>query len=305
MQDARRFQLIGFFVSAYLTFFVLGSVWLTLWRPALEGGWGRGGETTVGVNLEMFRGSAPASPAQTSAPSPMPEPAVAPANEPQPAVEPQTAPEVKPQPQPEEEPKTSPPPKPEPKPRPTPKTTPKPRPTPKATPKPRQTSKATPKPRPPSAPAHPSATAAAPASTPSTTTESGASVASSKGDRLGVPASGPRTASQDFDGVKADRKADRKAFLRGLQQAISRYQFFPEEAARRRQTGTALVAFVLEGDGAITGIHVRRSSGSALLDEAAQETLRRLGRYRPIPLEFGRSRWEMAVPVVYELKPGD
>jgi protein TonB len=65
------------------------------------------------------------------------------------------------------------------------------------------------------------------------------------------------------------------------------------------------VAFVLEDDGTIVGIHLERSSGSTLIDEAALATLRRLGRYRPIPPEFGRSRWEMKIPIRYEFERSD
>jgi protein TonB len=94
----------------------------------------------------------------------------------------------------------------------------------------------------------------------------------------------------------------KKDYLRGLQEAIGRSQFYPEEARRRRETGTVKVGFVLLRDGRIARIHLRRSSGSLLLDEAAQEALRRLGRYKPIPPAFGRSRWEMAVPIRYDLR---
>jgi len=310
MKDQRRFHLIGFFASAYLNLFVLAVVWLALWRPALEGGWGFAGATPVGVSLGMFQGRAPAAPAQTAAPSAVSQTNPAPTSVPQPAVEPQATPEATPQPQPKAEPVPGPRPKAEPGPRPKPKPKPKPKLEPAPTPKPTSKPQAQPRPEPkppatvkPRSPlaTHPSGTSAAATSVRPAVTESGASPASSKGETSGVPGRGSGAAPQDSEEVKADRKA----FLRGLRQAISRYQFFPEEAARRRETGTALVGFVLESDGSITGIHLQRSSGSPLLDETARETLRRLGHYKPIPPELGRSHWKMAVPIAYELVPGD
>jgi protein TonB len=97
----------------------------------------------------------------------------------------------------------------------------------------------------------------------------------------------------------------KKAYLNGLKPAIAAHQFFPEEAKRRRESGTVVVGFVLEQDGRITGIHLRRSSGSALIDQAAQDSLRRLGRYKPIPWQFGIRTWNLSVPIVYDLRTAD
>lgn len=91
-------------------------------------------------------------------------------------------------------------------------------------------------------------------------------------------------------------------YLRGLQRAIARNRFYPPGARRQDVTGVATVAFTIHGDGRLGDIRVAKSSGSEVLDQAALETLRRLGSYRPIPAGTGRARWPVRVPIVFDLR---
>jgi len=92
-----------------------------------------------------------------------------------------------------------------------------------------------------------------------------------------------------------------KRYLEGLRRAIERHKFYPRKARRRGHEGQALVAFVLQADGRITGVEVRRSSGSDLLDRAAVEALEKLARYQPIPEALQRHRWALRVPINFAL----
>jgi periplasmic protein TonB len=91
-------------------------------------------------------------------------------------------------------------------------------------------------------------------------------------------------------------------YLRGLQRAIARNRFYPPGARRQDVTGVATVAFTIQSDGRLGDIRLAKSSGSEALDQAALETLRRLGSYRPIPAGTGRARWPVRVPIVFDLR---
>jgi protein TonB len=87
-----------------------------------------------------------------------------------------------------------------------------------------------------------------------------------------------------------------------VQRAIARKRQYPQKAKRRGETGTVVVSFVVERSGIITDIRVAKSSGSATLDKAAVDTLKRQRRFKPIPEAIGRNRWPMRVPIKFALK---
>jgi protein TonB len=66
--------------------------------------------------------------------------------------------------------------------------------------------------------------------------------------------------------------------------------------------GTVTVFFVIKADGRIVSARVSKSSGSDLLDDAALDTLNRLGRFKPIPAGIGRNRWPLRVPIRFALE---
>lgn len=100
----------------------------------------------------------------------------------------------------------------------------------------------------------------------------------------------------------AARASAERAYLAELQQAIARQQRFPEEARRKRITGTVTLAFAVQANGRIDGVQVVKSSGNPALDRAATETLERLGRFKPIPAPIGRGSWPMRVPIRFDLR---
>ena len=91
-------------------------------------------------------------------------------------------------------------------------------------------------------------------------------------------------------------------YLRGLQRAIARNRFYPPDARRRDVTGVVTVSFTVQSDGRLGDIRVAKGSGFEMLDQAALETLRRLGSYKPIPAATGKTRWPVRVPIVFDLR---
>lgn len=100
----------------------------------------------------------------------------------------------------------------------------------------------------------------------------------------------------------ASTKAAESRYLREVQRAIANQRRYPALARRRGDTGTVVVSFVVERSGRITGVGIAKGSGSATLDSAALDTLKRLRRFKPIPEAIARNRWPMRVPIRFSLR---
>lgn len=74
---------------------------------------------------------------------------------------------------------------------------------------------------------------------------------------------------------------------------------YPAAAKRQRLRGEVHVAFTVSGSGSVSSVRVVRSSGAAVLDQAAVETVRRAAPFPPIPAEAGRSNWPFTVPLAF------
>lgn len=74
---------------------------------------------------------------------------------------------------------------------------------------------------------------------------------------------------------------------------------YPSEARRKRIRGEVHVRFTVSRSGGVGSIRVARSSGSALLDGAALETVRRAAPFPEIPAAAGRSSWSFTVPLSF------
>lgn len=75
--------------------------------------------------------------------------------------------------------------------------------------------------------------------------------------------------------------ADYSAFRNRVLNHIRPYQYYPDEARAARQGGVVYVGFVMLRDGTVREIWVEDSSGIAVLDAAAMDTVRRA---QPLPL---------------------
>ncbi len=71
-----------------------------------------------------------------------------------------------------------------------------------------------------------------------------------------------------------------------IQAALRRALRFPPNAGAAR--GKALVRFVVAADGSVSGLSLAGSTGSAVLDAAALDTVRRAAPFPPIPAAAGR-----------------
>ena len=72
-----------------------------------------------------------------------------------------------------------------------------------------------------------------------------------------------------------------------------------KRGGRNGERGTAVVSFVVGASGQASGIRLARSSGSAALDKAAVDTVRRAAPFAKIPEGAGRSSWAFDVPILF------
>jgi len=63
---------------------------------------------------------------------------------------------------------------------------------------------------------------------------------------------------------------------------------FPDEARRRRLSGSLLMSVALRADGSITSIRIKQSSGHRILDDAARNIVQLAGPYPPFPAELAQ-----------------
>jgi len=92
-----------------------------------------------------------------------------------------------------------------------------------------------------------------------------------------------------------------KAYLTEVHRLLEKQKDYPWMARRQRQEGLVVLRFTIGKDGDIAGQKIARSSGHEALDGAAHETLRKVGRFPPLPSSLGRSQLTIAVPLTFRL----
>lgn len=81
---------------------------------------------------------------------------------------------------------------------------------------------------------------------------------------------------------------------------LQRYKRYPDEAARQRLAGTAVVTFTLGADGRVRASKLARASGQAVFDQEVLAMVQRASPFPPIPAESGRSDYTFTVPVHFK-----
>ncbi|MCL6622711.1 MAG: energy transducer TonB [Syntrophobacterales bacterium] len=91
------------------------------------------------------------------------------------------------------------------------------------------------------------------------------------------------------------------AYLQEVRRLLERHKDYPLLARQLHLEGVAVVQFTIAEDGCLENAGLKRSSGHELLDRAAQETVRRVGRFPPLPPGLGRERLALAIPISFRL----
>lgn len=92
-----------------------------------------------------------------------------------------------------------------------------------------------------------------------------------------------------------------KEYLQQVRQLLDRHKHYPALARRQHLEGVAVLRFTIFADGRIENPQLKRSSGHTLLDEEAQETVRRVRSFPPFPPGIGRERLTIEIPLAFRL----
>ncbi len=95
-----------------------------------------------------------------------------------------------------------------------------------------------------------------------------------------------------------------RADLKGLYHAelrakIEENKFYPLMSRRLGQTGVVVVAFTLLEDGNIMDLRIETPSAYEALNKGALEAVKKVKRFRPIPVELGSKQMEIRVPIKF------
>jgi TonB family protein len=94
------------------------------------------------------------------------------------------------------------------------------------------------------------------------------------------------------------RDARRNDYLRRVGGKIRRFftrDLFPKWATAEGRGGTAIISFVIQRDGSVTGVRVSRSSTIPEYDENCRRALLRAAPFDPLPPELG-PQYAMSAP---------
>lgn len=90
-------------------------------------------------------------------------------------------------------------------------------------------------------------------------------------------------------------------YLEKLRRWLAKYKKYPDEAHKKKQEGTVLVAFVLARDGTVLEARIERSSGFPLIDQATIDMMRRASPVPPVPASYTGERLAIAMPVRFTI----
>jgi len=92
-----------------------------------------------------------------------------------------------------------------------------------------------------------------------------------------------------------------KSYLAEVRRRLEKEKNYPWTARRQHHEGVVILKFTIGNGGEIAGHKIARSSGHEVLDGAAAEALKKVGRFPPLPPALGRSQLNIQVPLAFRL----
>lgn len=93
-----------------------------------------------------------------------------------------------------------------------------------------------------------------------------------------------------------------QGYLRHIRSLLEHQKNYPVMAQRLNIQGVAVLQFTIAADGRLLATNLCKSSGNDILDKAAQETVRKVGRFPPLPAGLGRQQLTVEIPLAYRLQ---
>jgi len=92
-----------------------------------------------------------------------------------------------------------------------------------------------------------------------------------------------------------------QGYLKEVRRLLEKHKDYPHMARRRQLQGIVVMMFTISSGGQIESYRVGRASGHDLLDEAAKETIRRVGHFPPFPADLNRQKLTIEIPLAFRL----
>jgi protein TonB len=93
-----------------------------------------------------------------------------------------------------------------------------------------------------------------------------------------------------------------QGYLRQIRSLLEHQKTYPVMAQRLNIQGVAVLQFTIAADGRLMATSLCKSSGNDILDKAARETVRKVGRFPPLPAALGRQQLTVEIPLAYRLR---
>ncbi len=110
------------------------------------------------------------------------------------------------------------------------------------------------------------------------------------------------TAKAESEGLTAEQTAEIREWQKSIVLLISGAKTYPAQARSDRIEGEVQVQFTLDRYGALIATEVAKSSGSSLLDDAAVETVKRLGKMPTPPNYLTGEAFTLIIPLRYSFR---
>lgn len=96
-------------------------------------------------------------------------------------------------------------------------------------------------------------------------------------------------------------KALKNRYLAKIRLIIEKHKKYPRIAQRMHQEGIVKVRFTIDKNGKIKNIMLVKKCSYSRLNKAGISTLKKIGRFKPIPKELHKSFLTLTVPIKYKI----
>ncbi|MES1933561.1 TonB family protein [Salinisphaera shabanensis T35B1] len=111
-----------------------------------------------------------------------------------------------------------------------------------------------------------------------------------------------REIDSDANGAYGSSDESTEDYIVRLRAWLSRHKEYPAAARQAETEGTVRLYIVVDQNGRIVSRRITQSSGSEMLDRAAEQMLTRAEPLPRMPTSMRRNRLELVVPVVFSLR---